>query len=236
MFEGFEQKRDQQARKRLFASTGTSIGLCVVLVVVITAMATQHKPRRRPQPVAVSFHRPPTAPKKPLPKPPAPRPKPKAPGVKIESNANTNAVIPTAVPKDALAEGDEADFRVQGSIANIAGTAVGRVGGSGPPGTDDIERMTVLPDGAEPPQALSQNATPPYPEAARKAGKEGLVVLKVVITTEGRVTDIKVVSGEEPFLAAAIAMVKTWRYEPARLDGRSIEAARLIRIPFRLNQ
>ena len=47
---------------------------------------------------------------------------------------------------------------------------------------------------------------------------------------------IRPLLGEEPFLSAAMAAVKRWRYQPALLDGKPISTYRLIRVPFRLNR
>jgi protein TonB len=61
-----------------------------------------------------------------------------------------------------------------------------------------------------------------------------MVVLRFVVTREGRVADIQVVEGSEPFVSAAIAVVKAWRFSPARVDGRSEDAWHRVRLPFQL--
>jgi TonB family protein len=61
------------------------------------------------------------------------------------------------------------------------------------------------------------------------------VILKVVVTESGKVTNIQVMRGDPPFVEAAIAAVKTWTFEPARLDGKTIAVYRILKIPFRLS-
>lgn len=62
-----------------------------------------------------------------------------------------------------------------------------------------------------------------YTEEARAAGIEGRLVLKVTVDATGSVTDVIVVAGVDPALdAAAIAIVKTWRFRPALTCGKPV--------------
>jgi TonB family protein len=70
------------------------------------------------------------------------------------------------------------------------------------------------------PAPLAGNTLPAYPDAARKAGRQGDVILKVHISATGEVTEVELIRGEEPFASVAIAAVRTWRYRPATVDGR----------------
>ena len=79
------------------------------------------------------------------------------------------------------------------------------------------------------------NEPPPYPKTARNAGKQASVTLKIRITTDGRVEDIDLVEGEEPFSSAAIDTVKKWRYTPASYQGKPISVYRIIKIAFQLS-
>ncbi len=40
--------------------------------------------------------------------------------------------------------------------------------------------------------------------------------------------------GEEPFVTAAVAVVKTWRYRPALVDGQPTAVFRIVKVPFRI--
>ncbi|QRK09481.1 TonB family protein [Archangium violaceum] len=91
-----------------------------------------------------------------------------------------------------------------------------------------------LPEKATAPRELASNVQPEFPQSARASGREGLVILKIIVTEDGRVGDISVMRGEEPFASSAIAAVRTWRYSPALLDGRPISVYRVVKIPFRL--
>ena len=56
------------------------------------------------------------------------------------------------------------------------------------------------------------------------------------IDGRGAVTALTLREGVGPFASAAMVVVKTWRYEPARIGGQPIAVHRLIRVPFRLKR
>ncbi len=77
---------------------------------------------------------------------------------------------------------------------------------------------------------------PPYPETARRDGKEGRVLLRVLVNEEGRTTSVEVnhSSGAETLDQAAVEAIKRWRFSPARLGDRPVESWVRIPIEFRL--
>jgi TonB family protein len=52
------------------------------------------------------------------------------------------------------------------------------------------------------------------------AGKSGSVYLTITIGTGGKVQDVKVVGGDEPFIGPVVAAVKQDVYEPQLVDGK----------------
>jgi periplasmic protein TonB len=60
---------------------------------------------------------------------------------------------------------------------------------------------------------------PIYPKLARQARVQGTVVLEAIVTAEGKVAEIKVISGHPLLVDAAIDCVKKWEYEPTLLNG-----------------
>lgn len=73
---------------------------------------------------------------------------------------------------------------------------------------------------------------PNYPEAARRAGKEGRVLLRVLVDEEGRskTIDINQSSGSEVLDQAAAEAMKRWRFHPARLGDEAVQS--WVRIPI----
>ena len=55
---------------------------------------------------------------------------------------------------------------------------------------------------------------PVYPPEARQAHIKGTVLLRIVIDKEGRITDLKLVSGPKELAPAAISAVQQWHYRP----------------------
>ena len=73
--------------------------------------------------------------------------------------------------------------------------------------------------------AYLRNPAPTYPMAARRAGEQGTVMLRVLVTTEGlpaRV-DLQKSSGSAHLDRAAIETVKGWRFKPARRGNEAVE-------------
>ena len=77
---------------------------------------------------------------------------------------------------------------------------------------------------------------PLYSDEARKAKYQGTVVLQVVITPDGRATNIGVVKGPGLGLEdKAVEAVRNWRFKPALgPGGKPVPVAVLIEVTFRL--
>ena len=143
---------------------------------------------------------------------------------------------PVQVQKAPLAEADPSKDKGVIVAGNGEGDPAGLEGGSvnGKAGGVVRSEAPALPEAATAPVPSDDNLAPEYPEAAKSAGLTDLVILKIVIDEQGRVEDIKVMRGNPPFVEAALAAVKTWKYEPAHLAGNAIRVYRIIKIPFKL--
>ncbi len=78
-------------------------------------------------------------------------------------------------------------------------------------------------------------ARPPrYPMDSRRAHEEGTVVLSVLLSTDGRVTDINVTrsSGFARLDRAALDAVRDWRWSPLMRDGAPVMVRGVVTIPF----
>ena len=76
---------------------------------------------------------------------------------------------------------------------------------------------------------------PVYPAAAKQAGVQGSVVLGAIISTEGTIKDLHVISGDALLSPAAIDAVKKWRYKPYLLKGEPVEVQTTVVVNFRLS-
>jgi TonB family protein len=77
--------------------------------------------------------------------------------------------------------------------------------------------------------------SPAYPAEAIEQGLMGVVHLEAIITVEGTVRDIKVLSGEPALAAAAVDAVRQWRYQPTFLNGRPVEVITDINVNFAIH-
>jgi TonB family protein len=74
------------------------------------------------------------------------------------------------------------------------------------------------------PATLIARTDPVYPAIARQSHISGSVEVQFRISPEGRVYDVKSLKGWPILAKAAIDAVATWRYKPARRDGRPVES------------
>jgi TonB family protein len=81
---------------------------------------------------------------------------------------------------------------------------------------------------------LAKRVDPVYPPLAKAVRVQGTVTLKVAISQEGTVTDVKTVSGSPILLSAAINAVKQWQYKPFMVEGKPADVSTVIEVPFSL--
>jgi protein TonB len=77
---------------------------------------------------------------------------------------------------------------------------------------------------------------PVYPESARREGREGRVLLRVLVDDQGRSKSVEVnsSSGNEALDRAAADAIKRWRFHPARYGDKAVESWLRVPIEFRL--
>ena len=86
------------------------------------------------------------------------------------------------------------------------------------------------------PLKLLRSRPPAYPERAREAGIEGVVLIRAVILTDGTPSSLVLLNSPDQDLGqAALEAVRQWRYQPVLLNGAPIEAIATITVNFRLD-
>jgi len=68
------------------------------------------------------------------------------------------------------------------------------------------------------PEAISK-VRPDFPEAARRSGVEGVVIIKALIGVDGLVKDAMIVQSVPLLDEAAMASVRQWTFKPALRGG-----------------
>jgi len=79
---------------------------------------------------------------------------------------------------------------------------------------------------------LIHRVQPSYPPLARGAHIQGPVELAAIISREGKIDHLQLISGHPMLVPAAIDAVSQWRYRPYVLNGEAIEVETRITVNF----
>lgn len=190
------------------------------------------------------------APPPPPPPPPPPAEAPKIEKVKVVQTDIVDGQLrtPTKIPeKVAMIEEEEAPppmSSVSGVVGGVpGGVPGGQMGGvlggvlsSTPVAVPKVEQPKKIrvSQGVIQGNAISQ-PRPIYPPLAKQARIQGAVVLHAVISKNGNIENLEVVSGHPMLVPAAINAVKQWRYKPYYLNGQPVEVETQITVNFSLS-
>lgn len=83
---------------------------------------------------------------------------------------------------------------------------------------------------------LIRQVTPVYPPLARQARIAGTVRLTAIISREGAIRNLQVMSGHPLLTAAALDAVKQWLYQPTLLNEEPVEVITQIDVNFTLSR
>jgi len=227
-------------RSRRSLTTLTSFGLQAVIIgllLMIPLLTTVGLPSGRILPTPVSWGAPP---------PLAPT-RPAHPITRIESNLADNVLIaPPSIPREVRIL-NETEPPPQVSY----NTDPGVPGSTGPGGPREgvWKSLNEAMSRVEPPPApatikrefrtsrmlegsLIRRVQPVYPLLARNARIQGSVVLAALISKEGTMEDLRLISGHPMLVPAALQAVSQWRYRPYVLNGEAIEVETQITVNF----
>jgi protein TonB len=83
---------------------------------------------------------------------------------------------------------------------------------------------------------LTHRVEPIYPSFARQAHREGTVELRAIISSEGAVRDVQVLSGDPVLAQSARDAVAQWRFRPTLLNGIAVEVITFVTVKFHIDQ
>lgn len=101
------------------------------------------------------------------------------------------------------------------------------------------EKMTELtpPEAHVPAEVMEKLVThrvdPDYPEAARPANLQGVIVLDVVVGRDGSVVDVRALNGPDVLAQAAMNALRWWRFEPYRVEGKPAVVDTTVAVEFK---
>ncbi len=86
--------------------------------------------------------------------------------------------------------------------------------------------------GMKPPKA-TKSPDPDYPQIPAYAEPNGVVVMLVGINTKGRVELVHVLrASNDAFQQSAVSTVKTWKFSPAKKDGKPVPVQVTVEMKF----
>jgi protein TonB len=186
------------------------------------------------------------------PPPPPPPPPPPAAAVIVKVKPQVHLMDagkllqPKAIPKDVKIIKEEApDMNAGmaggvpggvagGSMGGVIGGVIGGMGGAPPPPKPTASRIRQ--GGSVQAALLINKVQPVYPPLARQTRISGTVRLHAIISKNGTVTSLEVLSGHPLLVRAAMDAVQQWRYKPTLLNGEPVEVDTTIDVIFSLNQ
>jgi periplasmic protein TonB len=219
--------------RRRFGSGGL-LGIVVYVGLAAFAVWAQSSGRKADrQDVAVTFVKPPPPPPPPPP-PAAPRqarPKPKT--NQPQTVLQQAIVAPTQVPQEKPPEQEPANMG-QGVEGGVEGGEVGGVPGGIVGGVVDSSNVRMEFDERMTQPEKMGGPDPQYTEKAIEREVQGTMVVRCVVTIDGRVHDCRVLKSL-PFMdRAVIDALEKRRYKPATLGGRPVEVNYNFKITLKL--
>jgi protein TonB len=179
---------------------------------------------------------PPPLPPPPSPAAPASQPSPKRTARRaIVQNASFVAPvgIPDTIPADEFGAPDDG-FAVGGVEGGVPGGVVGGIVGglaeTPPAKASEPARLDFRASEAKP----SVRVEPVYPDLAREARVQGVVILEVLVDRTGAPEAINVLRSEALLEQAAVDAVGEWRWNPYEVAGRPAPFWVTVTVTFRL--
>jgi len=151
---------------------------------------------------------------------------------------------PSRIPKGVAPDGGDAPPQI-----GVAGPAISGMGTGDPSGVRNLFESglrPILPAVRPAPNVtpirishmsegnLIYKVQPAYPALARTARIQGAVVLQAVISKQGAIENLKVLTGQPMLVPAAIEAVRQWRYRPYILNDQPVEVETQITVNFSL--
>ena len=236
MVESVARPRDKRKRWALVVSAALQAG-CLLILILIPLIYTQALPRAILNTVLVGFSEPAS-------QPPAQAPAPHT-GVHATRILNHGIVIePPRIPRH-ISMIEEAPLPPEEPAEGPASTAPGvnllnmapapaqRV--SQPVAAPSVPQRVPVTSTIEAAKLISR-VQPAYPPLALQARIQGNVVLHAIISKEGAVSELQVLSGHPLLVNAALEAVRQWRYSPTLLSGQPVEVETTITVSFVLGQ
>jgi len=214
-----------------------AIGLVAIVVVPLMTSAELPEPAAA---VKAFFVEPAAAPPPP---PPPPPPAPKAaeapkPVIQQAPPDSSKFVAPVETPNEIKPE-EGLNLGIEGGVpggveGGVPGGVVGGVVGGLPAAPPPPVAAVRVGGQIKEPKKIN-NVAPVYPDIAKQARVQGIVILECTISPQGKVSDVKVLRGIPLLDQSAIDAVKQWTYTPTLLNGVPVPVIMTVTVNFKLS-
>src|ERR1700746_3119081 len=189
----------------------------------------------------------------PPPPPPPPPPPAAVQVVKVRPQVHLmdagKLMAPKVIPKEVkiIKEEAEPDMGAVGAVGGVpGGVAGGSMGGvlggvlggvgTAPPPPKPKPSGPIRVGGNVQAARIVNRVQPVYPPLARQTRISGTARLHAILSKDGTIQQLEVISGHPLLQQAARAAVRQWRYQPTLLNGEPVEVDTTIDVIFSLNQ
>jgi periplasmic protein TonB len=142
-------------------------------------------------------------------------------------------VAPSGIAPESGRESIGAPGAVLGVADGLAGVTLLETIAAPPPPPDSPKRPLLLHSGITAPRKVV-DVPPNYPEIARNARIDGLVIIEATIDEHGNVIEARVLKSVSLLDAPALAAVRQWKFTPARLNGEPVPVVMTVTVNFQL--
>lgn len=236
MFEDSLVESSGKLRTKRPLTTLLSFGLQIFLIgilILIPLIYTEALPKQQLMTFLVA----------PPPPPPPPPPAQVVKVQKIETELDSGVLRqPTKIPeKIKIVKEEEQQQTTSGVLGGVQGGVPGGAAGGvigGIIGSTSIPRIAA-PQRVRVSQGVTEGLLirklqPTYPPLAKTARIQGDVVLNAVISKNGAIENLRVMSGHPMLVTSALDAVKQWKYKPYILNGEPVEVETTITVKFTL--
>ena len=250
MFDSIVENKDKRGR-RVGTLLGTSLGLhAVALGAVLFVDQLRVGPVPEPA-IAITFV---DLASPPPPPPPPPPPKKRSAPKKVEPKPDEQKV--TQQPKEFVSPKDipqveepaKEEPKDQGSDDGVEGGVEGGVAGGVGAGTGVAPPPAPPPPPPPPPKPAApvfvdietvnkrrvDGHDPVYPPSAQRNEEEGVVVAKITISAEGKVTDVQILQTHPAFERSVREAIASWRFSPHLVNGQPVAFYTIKKFVFKL--
>jgi TonB family protein len=124
------------------------------------------------------------------------------------------------------------NFRLDGARRGVPGGVSGGVVGGVPSGVDSTGAVRI--GGNIAPPTKIKDVRPLYPDDARAARVQGVVILEARLEPDGTVSDVRVLRSIPLLDEAAIDAVRQWEFTPTMIDGKAVPVIITMTVNFTL--